>query len=119
MAKPPSNWPAAVWSMHCAVIGPRTDGPGSDEDRRFHVLALCGETGELANVFKKMWRGDFTFEERRAAIVEEMADVRICIELLARACGVDLDAACADKLTKMRARWPQAKDGAGDDRPAR
>jgi len=80
---------------------------GSDEDIRFLALALGGEVGELQNLIKKIWRGDFTLHERWTEIAGEMADVRVYLELFARACGYDLDGCVrAQALPKIRRRWP-------------
>jgi NTP pyrophosphatase (non-canonical NTP hydrolase) len=78
----------------------------SEEDKRFLTLALCGEVGELANLVKKEWRGDGA---RTAAIREELVDVRIYLELLAVAFGVDLDRACMHKIPELYNRWPEVR----------
>lgn len=79
----------------------------SEEDTHFLALALCGEVGELANVIKKEWRGDDI--ELLPKLMEEFADVRIYLELLARAYGIDLDVACDEKLLELYERWPETK----------
>lgn len=58
----------------------------SSTDERFLVLGLCGEAGELANMIKKRWRdgADLTEEIR-----DEIADVRIYLELLAKCFGIE------------------------------
>ena len=71
------------------------------EIARFLALAICGEAGELANLFKKEWRGD---EINTAKIADEMADVRIYLEHLADELGIDLDAACMKKAFIVEAR---------------
>lgn len=61
-------------------------GPKKREERlRFFALALCGEAGELANLIKKEWRGDFkhlkgdvkvqAMKRWLKAVVSEAADV--------------------------------------------
>jgi NTP pyrophosphatase (non-canonical NTP hydrolase) len=83
----------------------------SSTDERFLALALCGEVGELANMIKKRWRdGDDLIDE----IIDELADIRIYLELLAKCFDVEgekLDHACADKLKRVVARH-RAKLGA-------
>lgn len=76
----------------------------SSADERFLALALCGEAGELANIIKKRWRDgvDLTDEAR-----EEIADIRVYLELLAKCFGIEgdkLDEAVAKKLEKVVAR---------------
>jgi NTP pyrophosphatase (non-canonical NTP hydrolase) len=99
------GWRQAVVAIHATVI--KAWPAWSDEDRRFLALALAGEVGELLNVVKKAWRGDDD-PSYEGKIAEELADARIYLELLARAHGMDLDAACTEVVrTKLRARWPQ------------
>lgn len=56
-------------------------GPKQREERLcFFALAMCGETGELANFVKKAWRGDFGSLKKGLAtlqpkLVSEAADV--------------------------------------------
>jgi NTP pyrophosphatase (non-canonical NTP hydrolase) len=76
----------------------------SSEDERFLALALCGEAGELANMIKKRWRdgADLTEEIR-----DELADVRIYLELLAKCFGVEgekLDDRVVSKLGRVAAK---------------
>ena len=72
---------------------------------RFLALAFAGEVGELLNLIKKDWRGDGDW--RDGPVFEELADVRIYLELLATALGYDLDAACVEIIrTKLAHRWP-------------
>lgn len=66
-----------------------------DEIVRFLVMAICGEAGELANIAKKMWRGDSVSRE---AVEDEMADIRIYLEHLCRHLELDIDQACERKL---------------------
>src|SRR5262245_31524658 len=67
----------------------------------FLALAICGEAGELANLVKKMWRGD---DVDLAQIRDELADIRIYLEHLARHLKVDLDSACEHKLDEVADR---------------
>jgi NTP pyrophosphatase (non-canonical NTP hydrolase) len=73
----------------------------ASEDERFLALALCGEAGELANMIKKRWRdgADLTEEIR-----DELADIRVYLELLARCFdieGAKLDEQVQKKLAKV------------------
>jgi NTP pyrophosphatase (non-canonical NTP hydrolase) len=78
------------------------------EDKRFLTLGLCGEVGELANLTKKDWRDNFV-GGRTKAIGEELADIRIYLELVATAYGIDLNAVCSEKVKELYRRWPEAK----------
>jgi NTP pyrophosphatase (non-canonical NTP hydrolase) len=78
-------------------------GPLHGPDKvRFMALALCGETGELANLIKKDWRGDGG--DRRDQIGAELADVGNYLFMLAEALGVDLPAAMLNKLIEVEKR---------------
>jgi NTP pyrophosphatase (non-canonical NTP hydrolase) len=73
----------------------------SSTDERFLALALCGEAGELANYIKKRWRdgADLTEEIR-----DEIADIRVYLELLAKCFGIEgekLDLRVEEKLVKV------------------
>lgn len=73
----------------------------SSKDERFLALALCGEAGELANFIKKRWRdgADLTEEIR-----DEIADIRVYLELIAKCFGIEgakLDERVKTKLIKV------------------
>lgn len=87
-------------------------GPLKNEDKvRFLALALCGEAGEFANLIKKDWRGDDGIPQRRAKMIEELADVANYAFMLAEALGVDLPQAMLNKLheVEQRPEWANAK----------
>jgi NTP pyrophosphatase (non-canonical NTP hydrolase) len=67
----------------------------------FLALAICGEAGELANLVKKLWRGD---EVDRDQIRDEIADIRIYLEHISRHLDIDLDKACERKLDEVHDR---------------
>jgi NTP pyrophosphatase (non-canonical NTP hydrolase) len=73
----------------------------SNTDERFLALALCGEVGELANMIKKRWRDSADLTEE---IREEIADIRVYLELIAKCFGIEgdkLDACVVSKLEKV------------------
>lgn len=67
----------------------------------FLALAICGEAGELANLIKKRWRGD---DVDPFHIEDELADIRIYLEHIARHLQIDLDQACETKLDLVAER---------------
>jgi len=76
----------------------------SSTDERFLALALAGEVGELCNMIKKRWRDDADLAEECR---DELADIRVYLELLAACFGIEgdmLDARVALKLEKVVAK---------------
>lgn len=73
----------------------------SNTDERFLALALCGEVGELANMIKKRWRDDADLTEE---IRDEIADIRVYLELIAKCFDIEgdkLDQRVQTKLAKV------------------
>lgn len=68
------------------------------------VCAVTGELGELANLVKKIRRGDFNVDEAREACAEELADVVTYLDILADKLGVDLGRATIAKFNKISER---------------
>lgn len=76
-----SDWPLSQWSN-----------------------AVLGELGEAANIIKKIERGDFTLDEAKAMLADELADVQTYLDLLAHRAGVDLGRATIDKFNRISER---------------
>jgi NTP pyrophosphatase (non-canonical NTP hydrolase) len=70
----------------------------------FLALAIAGEAGELANLMKKEWQGDKVDDHN---LREEIADIRIYLEHLARHLHIDIDTACEEKLKVVADRLAQ------------
>ena len=73
----------------------------SSTDEHFLALALAGEVGELCNMIKKRWRDNVDLS---TDIREEIADIRVYLELLAKCFDIEgekLDAAVEAKLRKV------------------
>lgn len=68
------------------------------------VCSLAGEVGEAANILKKTFRGDMTFDSAREAFADELADVQSYLVLTAFAANIDLPAACIKKFNKVSDR---------------
>ena len=69
-----------------------------DRPPRFFALELAGETGELANLEKKVWKGR-TIE--RADFEDEAADVCIALLNYANSRGIDLAGAVEAKMSRI------------------
>jgi len=77
---------------------------GSDWSLNDWYTAVMGEAGELGNDLKKVRRGDYTLDEKRAKIGKEIADVIIYIDILALQVGLDLDAIICSKFNEVSRR---------------
>lgn len=72
---------------------------------------LTGEVGELANKIKKVerqqfgFRGGVSIQEAWQDIVDELADVAICVDLLGMKLGVDLATAVREKFNKTSDKY--------------
>lgn len=77
---------------------------GSDWALSAWCNAVCGELGEAANLIKKIERGDFTLEEKRAELGKEFADIVTYLDILAMRAGVDLGEATTAKFNEVSAR---------------
>ena len=69
------------------------------------VVCLIGEVGEFANELKKVVRGDALYEERQAALAEELTDTFIYLIKIAAQTGIDLESEYLKKLEKNRRRF--------------
>ena len=80
---------------------------------RFFALELAGETGELANLEKKVWKGRRVNE---ADFVDEAADVCIALLNFANSRGIDLAAAVERKMRHIdRSRRAEPEGSGGPD----
>ena len=74
------------------------------------VQALVGEVGELANILKKIDRGDYdecvpaVREQNILAIANELADIQCYLDILAFKLNVDLGQAAMDKFNEVSER---------------
>jgi NTP pyrophosphatase (non-canonical NTP hydrolase) len=77
---------------------------GSDWALSTWCNAVLGELGELANLIKKVERGDLTLDEAREVAGKECADVATYLDILAYKLGVDLGQAVMDKFNEVSHR---------------
>lgn len=78
----------------------------------FHVLALAGEVGELANLIKKVERGslDWNSAEVRHNAMMELTDAYVYILLIAGIMGVDLERSYAHVRALNEKRFSAERD---------
>lgn len=75
--------------------------PGSKLSLAYRGNELAGETGEACNILKKLERERLGIKGSRGSVdhlAEELADVIICVDLIAMEFGIDLGAAVAAKF---------------------
>lgn len=77
---------------------------------RFFALELAGETGELANLEKKAWKGRAVRDEDFA---DESADVCIALLNFANSRGIDLAGAVREKMKRIDDRRREEAPAAG------
>ncbi len=77
---------------------------GSDWSLGEWVTAVTGELGELANLIKKVRRGDLKLDDARPELAKELADVACYLDILALQCGVDLGDAVVNKFNEVSKR---------------
>lgn len=74
---------------------------GSDWSLNDWLTAVVGELGEAANLLKKIRRGDFTIDQARPELADELADVLTYLDILASQCGINLGKATIDKFNRV------------------
>lgn len=77
---------------------------GSDWSPAEWLQAVTGELGELANVLKKVRRGDFPLDIHLEAIEKEFADIAIYLDIFAYQYRIDLGAAVRNKFNEVSNR---------------
>lgn len=77
---------------------------GSDWSLAEWGEATLGELGELANVLKKVRRGDFSLEHAMPMIRREFADVLIYLDIYAYQLRIDLGEAVREKFNEVSHR---------------
>lgn len=68
------------------------------------MQATVGELGELANILKKIDRGDFTLEDVKEDVANELADVQTYLDIMANKLGIDLGKATVKKFNIVSER---------------
>lgn len=80
-------------ARQCHEDGDRWFGDMDVNNIIHHTLALCGETGELANLVKKIDRGSLDFHDpaTKIKLASELTDVFVYVLNLAYLFRVDLE----------------------------
>jgi NTP pyrophosphatase (non-canonical NTP hydrolase) len=93
-----------LWRRHCANV---SWDVGSPEDKLFLACGAAGEVGELANLIKKVYRGN---EVDRDRIREEIGDAVVYLSLLATIHNADLEDCVRLIMPKVRSKY-KLRDG--------
>lgn len=77
------------------------------------AMALGGETGEVLEEIKRIYRDDKNIltPKRRLAIEEELGDVLWCVAIIARYCHIDLDTIALSNIHKLVSRKGGTENG--------
>lgn len=70
----------------------------------FFALAISGEAGELANIIKKVERGDYSYDDVRPEIGKEIADIFTYLDLLCEEMGLDFSEVIQKKFDEVSER---------------
>lgn len=71
----------------------------------FLMISLMGEVGETANLIKKIIRGDFSLDEKRNEIANEIVDVFIYLIKISYQLDIDLEVSYKEKMEKNKERF--------------
>lgn len=72
------------------------------------ILGLCGETGEIADAYKKHLYQGHEFD--RGHMAEELGDVCWYVAEMASGLGLPLEEVMAQNIEKLRKRYPDGFD---------
>lgn len=92
---------------------------GSGEPIDYPLFGLCGEVGELANKWKKVYRDNegILDESTRLAMLDELGDCLWYVSALSRDLGSDLEQVAEKNAEKITARHATGTwQGSGDGR---
>ena len=88
-------------------------------DVAYNALGISGESGEIADHVKKMFRDDEgkLTEERREVLKKELGDVLWYVASMAESMGFTLDEVAEANIQKIRDRKARGvQHGSGDNR---
>lgn len=81
---------------------------GESVDLSFRGNELAGETGEACNVIKKLERERLGYVGSRVTVddlADELADIIICVDLVADKVGINLGKAVINKFNKTSEKY--------------
>jgi NTP pyrophosphatase (non-canonical NTP hydrolase) len=75
------------------------------EELEHLLVCLFGEVGELANIVKKIRRGDFKFSDKKDEVTEEVVDALIYLIKISNYIDIDLEKEYLKKLATNKKRF--------------
>lgn len=93
--------------------------PDKDNNYLYPVLGLCGESGEVAEKFKKLIRdhNSTLSEEYKAEIKKELGDIVWYIAQIATELGISFEDIAQTNIEKIMSRLERSQiNGNGDNR---
>jgi NTP pyrophosphatase (non-canonical NTP hydrolase) len=78
------------------------------------ILGLCGETGELAEHFKKHYYQGHAWDRQR--VRKEMGDILWYLAVLAEDLNTSLDLIARENIRKLTERYPEGFDAGRSQR---
>lgn len=75
------------------------------ENLEFLLVAFAGEFGEVSNIVKKIVRGDFSLNEKKNDISEEIADMFAYLIKMSYQLDIDLESVYLEKIRKNKERF--------------
>jgi len=93
--------------------------PDKGTNLTYPTLGLCGETGEIAEKLKKLYRdkGGVIDDKWREETTKELGDVLWYLAALSRELGYDLEYVAQTNIDKLQSRKERGTiQGSGDNR---
>jgi NTP pyrophosphatase (non-canonical NTP hydrolase) len=93
--------------------------PNLGNNIAYPTLGLCGESGEVAEVVKKIYRDDGgeISDEKREKVKKELGDVLWYVSNVAWEFGLRLDEIAEENINKLNKRMAEGKlHGSGSER---
>lgn len=93
--------------------------PDAGKNLTYPMLGLAGETGELLNKFKKVFRdhGGVMTPELQQALGQELGDILWYVSQVASELGINLEEVAQKNLEKLFSRMERGTlQGSGDQR---
>ena len=91
--------------------------PVVGESYVYPMIGLSGEVGELNEKIKRVFRGSYSLEEIKPALLLELGDILWYVTMVATEFGFSMDDVASTNLEKLNKRMSEGKiNGSGDNR---